>query len=85
MDRDMEEEEGEGSREDAGQDEKDDRSESADNCAASSVYIKPNVPDPKCIVKQSLPKYTLTFQAQWYKKFPWLHVSPCVEGVLCFY
>jgi hypothetical protein len=36
-------------------------------------------------VKQSLPKYTLTFQAQWYKKFPWLHVSPCVEGVLCFY
>ena len=85
VDRDMEEEEGEGSREDAGQDEKDDRSESADNCAASSVYIKPNQPDPKCIVKQSLPKYTLTFQAQWYKKFPWLRVSPCVEGVLCFY
>lgn len=28
---------------------------------------KPNEPDPKFILKQSLPKYTLTFQFQWYQ------------------
>nr|XP_023695120.1 zinc finger and BTB domain-containing protein 10-like [Paramormyrops kingsleyae] len=48
-------------------------------------FSKPNQPDPKLISKQSLPKYSLSFQTQWYQKFPWLHVSPDVEGVLCFY
>jgi len=46
---------------------------------------KPNQPDPKFIVKQSVGKYIHTFQTQWYNRFPWLHFSPGVEGVLCFY
>ncbi len=59
--------------------------ENSDVAVTRHQFSKPNQPDPKLIAKQSLPKYTLSFQAQWYQKFPWLHVSPGVEGVLCFY
>ncbi len=59
--------------------------ENSDVAVTRHQFSKPNQPDPKLIAKQSLPKYTLSFQTQWYQKFPWLHVSPGVEGVLCFY
>jgi len=46
-------------------------------------------PDVKLIPKQSLVskkgKRVLTFQARWFKEFPWLHYCSEVQGVLCFY
>lgn len=60
-----------------------DEREIADNHAAA--IVKPNQPDSKFIVKHLLPKFTFTFQAKWYKRFPLLHDNPCMEGVLCFY
>lgn len=52
---------------------------------ASFTTLKPHHPDPKTIVCQKLANKTLRFQRQWYEDFPWLHVIPGVEGVLCFY
>lgn len=59
--------------------------ENSDMAFTRHQFSKTNQPDPKLIAKQSLAKYTLSFQTQWYQKSPWLHVSPGVEGVLCFY
>ena len=73
-------------REDKDEDEMVERgAENSDMAFTRHQFSKPNQPDPKLIAKQSLAKYTLSFQTQWYQKFPWLHVSPGVEGVLCFY
>lgn len=47
-------------------------------------YTKPNQPDPKLLQKQVLKDRTLSFQETWYEKYPWLHVSPGIDGVLCF-
>lgn len=49
------------------------------------LATKPNQPESILTVKQSVGKHVLTFQTQWYKGFSWLHFSPGVEGVLCFY
>lgn len=46
---------------------------------------KPNQPDPKSIPDQTLTSRVLHFQERWYKQYPWLHYSPAVKGVLCFY
>ncbi|KAL2101376.1 hypothetical protein ACEWY4_003137 [Coilia grayii] len=47
-------------------------------------FTKPNQPDPKFVRKQVMKDRTLSFQKTWYEKYPWLHVSPGIEGVLCF-
>ncbi len=60
------------------------REESADSDQHFSA-TKPNHPDPKFIIKQTLSDRTLSFQTQWYSKFKWLHFDPNVDGVLCFY
>lgn len=48
-------------------------------------FTKPNQPDPKFIKRQVMKDRTLSFQKVWYEKHPWLHVSPGIEGVLCFH
>lgn len=50
-----------------------------------SACTKPYQPPPQCIEKQILSTKSLTFQEKWYQDFPWLHYSPSVKGVLCFY
>jgi len=45
----------------------------------------PYQPHSQCIEKQILPNKSLAFQEKWYQDFPWLHYSPSVRGVLCFY
>lgn len=49
------------------------------------LAIKPNQPDPKTIIKQLAGKHILSFQKNWYNRFPWLHFNPGVQGVLCFF
>ena len=50
------------------------------------IYSEPNHPNPSVIVKQVLSSSkTLTFQNTWYDKYPWIHFSAEVKGVLCFY
>ncbi len=50
-----------------------------------SDCTKPYQPHPQCIEKQILPNKSLSFQEKWHQDFPWLHYSPAVKGVLCFY
>ncbi len=50
-----------------------------------SACTKPYQPPPQCIEKQILSNKSLTFQEKWYQEYPWLHYSPSVKGVLCFY
>ena len=57
--------------------------ENSDMSVTCHHVNKPN--RPKLIVKQSLPKYTWSFQMQHYQKCPWLYVIPAVEGLLFYY
>lgn len=92
---DRDEEEGEGRQEEESEgevreDEDEDEmveggAEKSDVAVTRHRFSKTNQPDPKLTVKQSSSKYTVSFQTRWHQKLPWLHVSPAVEGVLCFY
>lgn len=50
-----------------------------------SDCTKPYQPPPQCIETQTLANKTFAFQEKWFRDFPWLHYSPSVKGVLCFY
>ncbi|XDV25481.1 hypothetical protein PO909_029397 [Leuciscus waleckii] len=72
--------------------ESDDIKEQSDNneeqCRTGDILdfdIKPNQPHPKNIAVQKLSNRVLHFQENWYKQYPWLHYSPTVKGILCFY
>jgi len=45
----------------------------------------PNHLDAKLIPRQTAVKRMLSFQNTWYQKFPWLHYSSEVQGILCFH
>ncbi|KAF3851689.1 hypothetical protein F7725_013461 [Dissostichus mawsoni] len=45
----------------------------------------PNHPNVKVIPSQTLSNRILYFQDKWFKDHTWLHYSPSVKGVLCFY
>ncbi|KAF3834036.1 hypothetical protein F7725_025240 [Dissostichus mawsoni] len=45
----------------------------------------PNHPNVKVIPSQTLSNRILYFQEKWFKDHTWLHYSPSVKGVLCFY
>ncbi|XP_069381427.1 zinc finger MYM-type protein 1-like [Paralichthys olivaceus] len=45
----------------------------------------PNHPNVKVIPSQTLSNKTLYFQEKWFKDHTWLHYSPSVKGVLCYY
>ena len=49
------------------------------------VWSSPNQPHPNFLRVQKLPDKVLRFQENWYSLYPWLHHSPAVEGILCFY
>ena len=44
----------------------------------------PNHEKPSSIPPQKDKSRTLCFQKHWYNKFPWLHFSPQLQGVICF-
>lgn len=56
-------------------------------CLSSDLSdcTKPYQPPSQCIETQTLANKTLAFQEKWFWDFPWLHYSPSVKGVLCFY
>ncbi|KAF3835666.1 hypothetical protein F7725_028224 [Dissostichus mawsoni] len=45
----------------------------------------PNHPNVKVIPSQTLSNRILYFQEKWFKDHTWLHYSPSVKGILCFY
>ena len=45
----------------------------------------PNQPRPDTIPKQQLKGRQLSFNAEWYELFPWLHICPARKKALCFY
>ena len=49
-------------------------------------YSEPNQPQSVHeIPSQRLPNRELTFQHKWFVVFPWLHYSPELQSVLCYY
>ena len=46
---------------------------------------KPNQPDVSVIPAQQQSSRTLYFQKKWYQDYQWLHYSPDLKKVLCFY
>ncbi|KAK0144467.1 Zinc finger MYM-type protein 1 [Merluccius polli] len=49
------------------------------------ILVSPYQPAAQLIEPQTLPNRTLRFQESWFKDYPWLHYSPAIKGVLCFY
>ncbi|XP_035252911.1 uncharacterized protein LOC118216024 [Anguilla anguilla] len=45
----------------------------------------PTQPNVNVIPSQTLLNRTLYFQEKWFKDYTWLHYSPSLKGVLCFY
>ena len=45
----------------------------------------PHQPNTRFIETQSLKNKTLKFQDSWFRQYKWLHYSPSLKGVLCFY
>lgn len=50
-----------------------------------TTCTKPAQPHPKFIVVQNRANYVRSFQQSWFVKFPWLHYSATLKGVLCFH
>lgn len=59
--------------------------ERAESESQDEMFDKPNHPDPRVMPDQQLPNKTLRFQEKWFRDYAWLHYSPIVKGVLCFY
>lgn len=49
------------------------------------ILVSPYQPAAQLIEPQTLPNRTLRFQESWFKDYPWLHYSPAIKGVVCFY
>ena len=49
------------------------------------IESKPNQPHPTLICVQTLPNKVLHFKEDQYRQYPWLHYSPTVKGIRCFY
>jgi len=53
------------------------------------LYEKPNQPNTADFPKQTLTvkskTKTLCFQTNWFKQYPWLHFSPTLKAVVCYY
>lgn len=69
-------------RESSEEDSTEEQSSAGDSLDIQSTI---NQPHPKYIPVQKLPDKVLRFQEQWYRRYPWLHYSPTVKGILCFH
>lgn len=49
------------------------------------LLISPYQPAAQLIEPQVLANRTLCFLDSWFREYPWLHYSPEIQGVLCFY